>query len=306
MTRGRVSGDLDRTDVGDARTPYRCSFHWFRLPDDRICGLDVIRSDDTGQLSLRAFVVEPDGEIRGLAYAAPCDQWQPFTTTTRPQLDGDTPGLGRGADWVAGQLTTRGQGIDQIRFDLNVSPRSRPHSTDALWELDFVHLAATDIMRVQTTGWVEIDGRRFEIDSDGTVSLHFGQHLPLYGYMVTVARAAQPEAPRLLLSAVSGGDIRVFGKALKEVTFTYAYGDHGVPSRMYAVGHVQNNRVPLTVPMGHVQLSNIKPFPHLLLGVPTITASADAIVHHPPCDPVDLGRIVLDYRGAMFTNTLTP
>lgn len=80
-------------DSGKIKTDYCCSFHWFRLPDERIIGLDIVRSEYTGQLSLRAFLIEENGDIRSLVYEAPITDWEPFETKNKPKLNGRKPVL---------------------------------------------------------------------------------------------------------------------------------------------------------------------------------------------------------------------
>ena len=120
-------------DTGPHKTPYCCSFHWLRLADGRIVGLDLIRSDDTAQLGLRASLVEADGAIQGLAYTAPTAQWAPFASERRPPLDGPKPALGRGLNWIAGSLHTRGQPLTRVVFDLHVVPQSKAYNRAARW-----------------------------------------------------------------------------------------------------------------------------------------------------------------------------
>jgi hypothetical protein len=295
--------DFQGLDVGPQRTPYCCTFHWFRAADGRIIGVDVIRSDDIAQLSLRTYIVEPDGSIKGLAYAAPTHEWEPFATDSRPPLDGPKPSLGRGVNWIAGSLQTSGQHINRVVFDLNVVPQSRVLSSSALWELDLVYLAATDFTTVHTTGWMEIDDRRFAIDSYGPVSIHFGAHLPSYGYCATVQNPSRPDAPSILLGSVAGDDFRVFGKHFRDITFTYAYGDNGVPHRMYNIGHFEHRKIPLNF-LGHLQLADVQPFIHLMLGVKAVTATAQATLHLPFGREVPLGEVILDFRGPNYTDTL--
>ncbi len=304
MTHSDAGFALNTWDVAPERTPYCCSFHWFRLPDGRIVGIDAIRSDDTGRLGLRAFLVAPDGDIRGMSHAAPENDWYPFTTNEKPSLDGDRPALGRGPCWVAGAVRDTGQGLDSVVFDLEVVTESKGHSSSLLWDLDFVDLAATDFMLAHTTGWLELDGERFEIDSRGPVSLHLGAKLPEYGYCATVPQPDRPAAPGLLLASVDGDNLRVFGKLLDDVGFTYAYGDHGVPHRLYSIGRFDSDCIPVDF-IGHIELSDIRPFRHELLDVATITATADAVLRLPLHDDVALGRLILDYRGPLYTTTLS-
>jgi hypothetical protein len=291
-------------DTGPHKTPYCCSLHWFRLADGRIVGLDLIRSDDTDQLGLRAYLVEADGAIQGLAYTAPTAQWAPFASESAPPLGGPKPALGRGLNWVAGSLHTGGQPLNRVAFELTVVPQSKAYNYAALWQLEFVYLTATDFTTVQTTGWLEIDGIRHAIDSEGPVSVHYGAHLPSYAYGVTVHDRSNPEAPRILLASVAGDNFRGFGQQLKALAVTYAYGGGGVPPRLYHIGPFEPRSIPVGF-TGEIELAEIQPFTHQLLGVETITATAMATLHLPLSQAIALGRVMLDYRGSVYTQTLT-
>jgi hypothetical protein len=291
-------------DTGPHKTPYCCSFHWLRLADGRIVGLDLIRSDDTAQLGLRAYLVEAAGAIKGLAYTAPTAHWEPFASESLPPLGGPKPALGRGLNWIAGSLHTSGQQLNRVVFELNVVPQSKAYNSAALWELEFVYLTATDFTTAQTTGWLEIDGIRYDIDSDGPVSIHYGACLPSYAYCVTVHERSNLEAPRILLASVAGDNFRVFGQQVKALAFTYAYGGGGVPPRLYHIGPFEPRRIPVGL-MGEIELAEIHPFAHQLLGVEAITATALATLHLPLRKAIALGRVMLDYRGSVYTQTLT-
>jgi hypothetical protein len=291
-------------DTGPHKTPYCCSFHWLRIADGRIVGLDLIRSDDTDQLGLRAWLVEADGAIKGLAYTAPTAQWVPFASESRPPLGGPKPALGRGLNWIAGSLHTSGQQLNRVVFELHVVPQSKAYNSAALWQLKFVDLTATDFTTVQTTGWLEIDGIRWDIDSEGPVSIHYGARLPPYAYCVTVPGRSHREAPRVLLASAAGDNVRGFGQQVKALTLTYAYGGGGVPPRRYHLGRVKRRRLPVGC-LGEIALAEIHPFAHQLLGVEAITASAMATLHRPLRKALALGRVMLDYRGSLYTQTLT-
>ena len=112
------------------------------------------------------------------------------------------------------------------------------------------------------------------------------------------------EAPRLLLASVAGDNFRVFGQPVKALTLTYAYGSGGVPPRRYHLGRVKPRRLPVGF-LGAIELAEIHPCAHQLLGVETITASAIAILHRPLRNALVLGRVMPDYRGSLYTQTLT-
>ncbi len=139
---------------------YACSFHWFRLPDSRIMGLDVIRSDDTGKLGLRAFVQRPDGSLQSHIHESTAMQWLACDREHVPGGHADgayenacpaawlgggdgcdcmcqaydpdcgpatTPAIGRGANWIQGHIpagATAGQSITSLDFSLRVEPEA--------------------------------------------------------------------------------------------------------------------------------------------------------------------------------------
>lgn len=314
--------DFQAPDSGPGMTPYCCSFHWFRLPDGRIAGLDMVRSDNTGQIALRTFLVENDGSLRAMVQSAPKSDWAPFATESVPSLSGPKPVLGRGKGWIAGSVQSSGRLINRVAFDLKVVPQTEAHSTGELWQLHFVNLAAIDYPLVRTTGWLELDGVRYDIHSEGTVSIHLGNFLPDYAYCATVRDPGNSGAPGLLLASVDGEDLRVLGKLFRKVTFTYAFGEGGVPHRMFGIGSFQRNQIPLYFfpnlklswikKVLHdllglqktVRLSKIQVFVHELLSVKTITATAEASLHLRRGKDLPLGRVVLDYRGQVYTDNL--
>jgi len=57
--------------------------------------------------------------------------------------------------------------------------------------------------------------------------------------------------------------------------------------------------------LGEIELTEIHPFAHQLLGAEAITASAMATLHRPLRKALALGRVMLDYRGSIYTQTLT-
>jgi hypothetical protein len=293
---GVIALEFHAPDAGEGKTPYTCSFHWFRLPDGRICGLDVIRSEDSGQLGLRAFVVEESGEFRHLVRVAPAAEWKPFHTEERPDaLHTDANVLGRGAGWVAGHA--RGDGapgsIGDFRFELAITPET-PGLGTGQHGLAFLNLTIADFRRVRTCGTVIIDGERFAVDALGPCSLHYGSSLPPYAYLATVPRS-EDAAPSLLLAAAAGDDLRVGGKLLAELCVTYAYGEHGVPAVSLHIGSYEQ-----TIQLGggrHIELRDAKLFPHQLLARSTVTGTALARLVDSDGSQLELGRVVFDYRG---------
>lgn len=290
-------------DSGPYETPYCCSFHWLRLPDGRVLGLDVVRSGDTGRQALRLFVVEATGAVTGFVVEGPDDTFAPFATDEPPTLDAPRV-LGRGEGWIAGYVTATDQAFSSVRFSLRVEPECLAHSTKELFDLDLVYLASIDYTRVHTAGYVELDGTRFEVDAIGPVSVHVGERLPPYGYAATVPFGAADEGPTLLLASVSGEDVRFLGFDLRETVFTYGLGSGSVPARVYSLRDYAPLRLPVGL-LGRIALTDVQTHVHRLLGEETITASADAVMHLAFRHPIALGRIVLDVRGAPFATLVS-
>lgn len=306
-------------DSGPDKTQYCCSFHWFRLLDGRIVGLDLVRSEDTGKLCLRTFLIEHDGQIRGLVYEAPTAEWEPFETEEKPDLSGSKPALGRGNNWIAGCVKTNGQEINSVSFDLSVIPELKSHGFGA-WMLLFAYMNVADFTQVHTTGWIEIDGTKYDVDNHGIVSLHYGSKLlDDYGYCATVFNPSTQDAPQILASSITGSAFRFGGKLLGKNSFTYAYGYNGVPAKIYNIGKIEHEKIPMGCRV-YILLSDIKKFTRNLLGVETITASAQGklyLYNHKllrclsksrrteDYRIIDLGQMILDYRGAYYTNTLS-
>ncbi len=286
-------------DSGPDETPYCCSFHWFRLPDDRILGLDVVRSGDSGRQALRVFLVEHSGEVTGFIAEGANDTFAPFATDAPPALDG-TRVLGRGEGWIAGKVDAPGQPFDEVRFSLEVSPLCRAHSTKELFDLDLTYLSAIDYTIVHTRGYVQLGTTRYEVDAKGPVSVHVGAHLPPYGYAAKVPTLRDDDDTALLVASVSGEDVRFLGHDLREAVFTYGLGVGKVPKHLYSLNSYARLRLPVGL-VGRIDLSSVQIFPHTLLGETTIMASADAVLHRAFRLPVDLGRVVIDVRGRPFS-----
>ena len=86
--------DFEVPDSGREKSEYACNFFWGRLPDGRIFGGDLVRSDDLGKRAFRFYLVQPqDGSMRSLIYEASSDEWEPFATDEKPPLDTAKPVL---------------------------------------------------------------------------------------------------------------------------------------------------------------------------------------------------------------------
>lgn len=294
---------LNLWDTGVDTAPYCCSFHWLRLDDGRLVGLDVVRSDYTGQLGLRVLLVERDGRISGFNYESPDDQWAPFASDQRPASPPAPPYIGRGPDWIIGHIEAPGQYIDSVRFELDIEFETRPRSSSRLWRLNCINMGATDYEYTRTTGWLEIGGIRYAIDSVGAVSMHMGQTLPSYGYCITIPQPDNPDAPRLLLGSFSNDNLGWLGKLLPNGFFTYSFGGNGLAPLTCTLDAFARNHIPVDS-SSYLRLGEVHTFVHELLGVETISATAVATLHGHGDEPLPLGRVLLDYRGERYTQYL--
>ncbi|MCO5168228.1 MAG: hypothetical protein M9894_17950 [Planctomycetes bacterium] len=307
-------------DAGPLKTPYACSFHWFvarpaAAGEARVVGLDVVRSDDLGRLGLRVFVF--DGRrLRALVHEAPAAAWAPFATAAPPDLDGARDALGRGPGWIAAAVRGAGPDLRRVRLHLRVTPRSAPRPVGDLGTGIAVRLSAVDWLRARTTGWVEVDGERLEVDADGPLSLHVGTSLPDYGYLATLPGAP---GPGLLLASVGRDDLRVGGDLLGERAVTYAHWT-GLPGhlggkRTLSVEAIRGGRVAFPGTGREVAVERVvAQVPHTLLGRPTTTFVAEVTLRAPrSMAPWDLRRprehrvlVIGDARGQAFVDALAP
>lgn len=293
-------------DSGPERTAYTCSFHAFRLSDGRMVVIDVVRSDDLDRRGLRAYVADDNGGIRALVHEAPSAAWAPFATDERPALDGTRNVLGRGEGWVAGRVDGGKPDLSSVAFDLSVEPLEPGLGVGKIG-LVLVEMSVTDFCRVRTRGWVELDGERFAVDSDGSASVHFGRKLCEYAYLLTVPHADGAASPRLLYAAARGDDLRFGGALLGDRAVGYAYGSNGLPAGFVHMAPFSAS--PLVLGEGgRLELSDLRVVRHRLLDRDALTGSAAATyvggTHVVPglgaASRVALGRVIFDARGDAF------
>lgn len=302
----QASDALFAPDTGPQQQPYTCSYHTLRLADGRILVLDIVRSDNTEQRAIRVFLSDERGGLRALNVAGPAATWSPFVAT-RDALDRARNVIARGPQWVAGDVR-RGDapdlGIQHVAFDLELRVDASTLRSDTLG-LAFLRMTVEDHPRVHHRGWLEVDGERIPIDAPGAVSVHIGEQLCNYAYIVTPPTA--DPGPGLLLAAVAGDNFRHLGALLGHNTATYTHGWHGLPPLSLAIGKFTH---PLTLAPGGPTL-HLDPGPpvlHTLLGVPTLTTRARAQVHHAPllapAQFFDLGELILEARGDPFDKVI--
>jgi hypothetical protein len=327
---------LSDFEAPDSSYPYTCTFHWFNLDDGSTIGLDVIRSDASskpGQANirgLRVFHIPKGAEAqapRRLVFAAPSSRWQSSFGGDRPVLpdSGKTPFIARGRGWIMasvslpelGEPVEPGQ-ISSAAFDLDVDPEPgvEPrldgdllNDTSGFGSL-VLWLEASDYVRVRTRGRFVLDGvEHAVIDSLGPASVHFGEFLPDYGYVVVVPGTAGTTGSNLLVSTVHGDAFKIERPA--DTAFTYAYGDSKLPIRSVRItGRPKNDVIPIGLGR-KIVLSGVAPSVHRLLGVETWTATARAKFVETlfPWEwfkpkVVDIGTVILDFRGEYFVQAV--
>lgn len=295
-------------DAGKHKTPYACSFHLLRAPDGRLIGLDLIRSDDTGKMALRAYLHGKDGSFQSWVHEAAASEWASFAAQDKPDLSSRRNVLGRGANWIAGAVRDEAQGMD-VSFDLDVYPEGPGLGTGRLG-LKLVELNATDYPRVRVKGWVSFNGERISIDSPGSASVHYGDRLPQAAYIATFPDSLS--ANRLLLASAMGDNLRFGDRLFGKMAFLYGYGAGKLPPLMFNLGNFSRS-----IDLGgglRLTLMDVKKFPHTLLGMPTVTGVARAVLEKPapgahPSDwqrkeIISLGSVVFDYRGDDYIKNL--
>lgn len=294
-------------DSGPDKTEYACSFHWFRAPDGKLVGVDVVRSDDMDRRTLRVFTVDAAGEIKSLIVEKPSEEWAPFVTDSPPALDPARSVLARGENWIAGAASASSQPISRAAFQFNLKPLSKGRGTGD-FGLRLFHLAAMDFTEIEMSGWFELDGVRTAISSTvGRASIHFGDFLPDYAG-VNSAPGRSDATSAILVNVTDADDAkRPVAAVLRKRSFVYGFGTGGVPGFFTTVGQLEKGHIPLGEG-GHLELTNVKPFEHTFLGRPTITALAQATYVKDPLVGKDrtlsLGPVVLDFRGENYARFL--
>lgn len=295
-------------DAGEHKTPYACTFHWFRAPDGRLIGLDLIRSDDTGKMALRAYLQGQDGSFRGWIHESTSSSWAAFAAQEKPDIKAGRNVLGRGVNWIAGAVRDEARGMD-VSFDLDLRPEGPGLGTGRLG-LKFVELNATDYPKMRVKGWVSFNGERIWIDSPGIASVHYGERLPQAAYIATFPGAFSQN--RLLVASALGDNLRFGDTLLRKTAFLYGYGAGNLPPLMFHVGSFDRG-----VNLGgglRLWLKQAQSFHHDLLGMPTATGIARAVLEKPapglhPKDwlrkeYIDLGPVLFDYRGEDYLKAL--
>jgi hypothetical protein len=291
-------------DSGPHKLPYTCSFHWFYTPQGQLIGVDAVRSDDMKRRALRVFAKRPNDEtIRAMLLEGPSSDWVPFGTGAPPAMPLDMPFIGRGVNWVAASAVAPGQSISEVSFLLHLNVLVPGKGTGEAGLL-VANMNAMDYLRVEFSGWISLNGQRTDLDRIvGYTSVHFGDFLPNYAAVAGVP-PDNLAGSGILVNVTDKNDIRVGGELLGGRSVIYGYGSGLIPRLFVAVANLQKGIVPL----GHAQLelSNINSLPHRLLDRDTTTAVANA--RHVSNDgrTVDLGQVILDFRGADYPALLAP
>ncbi len=289
-------------DSGPHKLPYTCSFHWFHTRDGQLIGVDVVRSDDMGRRALRVFAVGAGGEIASLILEAPSSEWAPFATDSPPAMPQDKPVLGRGENWLAASASVSGQSINKVSCLLEFKVLVPGKGTGEAGLL-LAHMTAMDYLRMEVSGWIELNSNRIALDRViGYASVHFGDFLPNYAGIASLP-PHNPSGAGILVNVTDSDDIRHGAALIGDKSIVYGYGSDPIPSLFLTIGKLAKGVIPLG--NAHLELSNVKGLPHFLLDRPTTTAVATATHLTRGGSAVEVGQVILDFRGAEYAPLIT-
>ena len=291
-------------DSGPHKHPYTCSFHWFRTPDGRLIGLDLVRSDDMERRALRVCALSPGSDMITLVLEGRSAEWAPFTTDAPPRLDLGKPVLGRGENWIAAAASAPGQSIGSVSFELHFNVQIPGKGTGECGLL-LGHMTAMDYLRMEVSGWIEINGVRTDVSrAPGYASIHFGDFLPDYAGIATVP-PHNDRSSGILVNVTDADDVKHGAALLGDKSLVYGYGSGQVPAFFMTAGNLEKGRVPLGQGR-QLEISNIRGFDHFLLDRPTNTATADAtfVAGASAETRVPLGQVILDFGGKDYAPLL--
>ena len=290
-------------DSGEHYLPYTCSFHWFYLPDGRLIGVDVDRSDDMNRRALRVFVYTNDNML-SMILEGPSSEWEPFATGNPPTMPQAKPLLGRGENWLAASATTAGQPIGKAAFLLNFKVLVPGKGTGECGLL-LAHMNAMDYLRMEISGWINLNGEQVQLDRViGYASMHFGDFLPNYAGVASVP-PRKPVGAGILVNVTDSDDIKLGAAIIGDKSVVYGYGAGPVPGLFVTVDKLQKGRIPLG-DGAHLEVSNVTSFPHYLLDRPTTTAVASAKYVSSEGATVDVGQVIMDFRGPEYVGLVAP
>lgn len=289
-------------DSGPHKLPYTCSFHWFHTSDGQLIGVDVVRSDDMGRRALRVFAIGPGGDIASLILEGATSEWAPFATDGPPALPQDKPFLGRGENWLAASASVSGQSINTVAFVLEFKVLVPGKGTGECG-LVLAHMTAMDYLRMEVSGWINLNGSRIELDRViGYASMHFGDFLPNYAGIASVP-PQNPSGAGILVNVTDSDDIKLGAALIGDKSVVYGYGSGPIPGLFVTVGKLEKGSIPLGG--ARLELSNLKGFAHFLLDRPTTTAVASATYVPDDGSAVPIGQVILDFRGAEYAPLIT-
>jgi len=284
-------------DSGPHKLPYTCSFHWFHTSDGQLIGVDVVRSDDMGRRALRVFAIRPEGDLASLILEGPTSEWAPFATDNPPKMPQDKPVLGRGENWLAGSASVSGQTINTASFLLNFKVLVPGKGTGECGLL-LAHMNAMDYLRMEVSGWINLNDEQIDLNRViGYASVHFGDFLPNYAGIASVP-PAPPVGSGILVNVTDSDDIKHGAALISAKSIVYGYGSGPLPGLFLTVGKLARGVIPLGG--AQLELSNTKGFAHFLLDRPTTTAVATATHVTDNGVRVEVGQVILDFRGTEY------
>lgn len=292
-------------DFSPHYTPCVSSHHVFCGPDGNLIAIGMVRSDDTGTLGLRVVRERSDGGLDGLSHIAAQTSWAAFRRDGALPSDSVShrPLISRGSQAISASYESRNTDspIHSVHFSLSLELLEKGIGMGQLG-LRLRHLIATDFLRVRYRGTMELNGDRLAIDSVGSLSLHVGDRLTQYGYLVTIPNTTKNRPPLLLVLAAQDEALHVLGEPVGPQCLVYGLGQNGLPSCALHIGLLGPDL--LFGNVGQIALRDARSFGHDFLGQPTVSAVVRATLLFKHGATLSLGRAFFDARGARFVTLL--
>jgi len=109
----------------------------------------------------------------------------------------------------------------------------------------------------------------------------------------------------MLVNATDSDATKLGATIIGDKSVVYGYGSGPVPGLFVTVDPLQKGHIPLGDD-AHLEVSTVTSFPHYLLDRPTTTAVADAKYVSSKGASVDVGQLILDFRGPEYVGLVAP
>jgi hypothetical protein len=136
----------------------------------------------------------------------------------------------------------------------------------------------------------------------GYASMHYGDFLPNYAGVASVP-PHNPSGAGILVNVTDSDDIKRGATLIGDRSVVYGYGSSPIPGLFVTVGKLEKGSIPLGG--ARLELSDVKGVPHYLLDRSTTTAVA--VARHTSDDGsiVQIGQVILDFRGTDYVGLIS-